>query len=87
MIVISSAWHWAGSIGLLDVDALDDRQCRAISDRAHVIARAFPRRGWHINLPIINEMFPQPASPVVRSLGTGFCGSPEPSMLVSQPVR
>ena len=31
-IVISSALHGVGSIGLLDVDALDDRQCRAISD-------------------------------------------------------
>ena len=33
-------------MGLLDVDALDDRQCRAISDSVHVIARAFPRRGF-----------------------------------------
>ena len=28
---------------MLDVDALDDRQCRAISDSVHVIARAFPQ--------------------------------------------
>jgi len=45
-IVISSALHGVGSIGLLDVDALDDRQCRAISDSVHVIARAFPRCGF-----------------------------------------
>jgi len=52
---------------LLDVDALDDRQCRAISDSVHVIAGAFPRRGF--------------ARMQMLTLGAGVSG--EPSIRIS----
>ena len=34
--MISSSLHGAGSTGLLDVEALDDCQCWAISESVHV---------------------------------------------------